>query len=136
MDYETIKAKIDEQVADVLKLAEAFQWKIQKDGIAVFVEMCHRRKPDRSYVLRVSFEDYPKRALSYVFVNIDTKIPGRWPPNVKHGSDPPGICTPGTRECIEHYHKGDAKYQWDPNKYTLRYVLMEIQKMLEKGIGG
>jgi len=136
MDVKTVKAKMDQQVADVLKVARPFLWKIQKNEIAIFVEMRHRRKPDQPYFLKVSFEDYPKRAPSYVFVDMATKNPGGWPPNVKHGSNPPGICTPGTRECIEHYHKGDAQYQWDPNKNNLRSVLMEIQKMLEKGIGG
>lgn len=136
MDAETIYAKIDAQVSDALKIAGPFKWQIQKDGFTVFVAMCHRRKSDHIFLLRVSFDDYPQRAPSYVFVNGDRQTPGGWPPKVKHGSNPPGICTPGTRECIEHYHRGDAKYQWDPNMYTFRFVLMGIQTMLEKGLGG
>jgi hypothetical protein len=135
MDSETIQVKMSEQIGDVKKIAEPYGWAIERTGLSVYIEMRHRRKPDDAYLLRVAFEDYPRRAPSYVFVDKETKNPGSWPPNVKHGSDPPGICTPGTRECIEYYHKGDAKYQWDHNKYTFRFVMMEIQKLLEQGIG-
>ena len=136
MDKETIEAKMDEQVADIQKVAEGFGWTIEKNGLRVFIEMRHRRKPDQIFLNKITFEDYPRRAPSYVFVDRETKNPGGWPPKVKHGSEPPGICTPGTRECIENYHQNDRKYQWDPQKYPVRKVLMEIQKLLEQGIGG
>ena len=135
MDPETIKAKMREQVDDVLKIAHAFGWIVTEEGLAIFVEMRHRRKASHVYLLRVSFEDYPQRAPSYVFVDKETREPGSWPAEVKHGADPPGICTPGTRECIEVYHKNDSTFQWNPEKSPLRLVLMEIQKLLEKGIG-
>lgn len=135
MDIETVKAKMREQVDDVRKIAPAYGWLIQEDNLFMYVEMRHRRKPEHVYLVRVVFDDYPMRAPSYVFVSRDSKSPGSWPPGVKHGADPPGICTPGTRECIEVYHKNDSQYQWDPKKYPTRMVLMEIQKLLEKGIG-
>lgn len=135
MDPETVKAKMREQVADVGKISPAYGWKLKDDGLFLHVEMGHRRKSSPVYLLQISFDDYPQRAPSYVFVDIGSLEPGSWPPNVQHSAQPPGICTPGTRECIEIYHKGEAQYQWDPQKYPVRLVLMEIQRMLERGLG-
>ncbi len=132
MDSVTIIVKIREQADDILKIAKAFGWIIEQDGLSIFVEMRHRRKSTPIYLLRISFEDYPQRAPSYIFVNKDKRESGSWPPNVKHGSEPPGICTPGTREFHEHYHKNDAQFQWNPENYSLRFVLMNIQKIIEK----
>jgi hypothetical protein len=137
MEQETVKIKAREQICDAVKIAKVMQWRfeIAEDGLILLVEMRHRRKPGPQYLLRVGFDDYPQRAPSYYFVDMNTRKAGASPPNVHHGNPLPGICTPGTRECCEVYHKNQAQYAWNPSKYPLRSVLMEVQKMMEVGIG-
>ena len=117
-------------------MAVAFGWTFEIHDLMVYVILRPQQRRERAYLLRVIFEDFPARAPSYVFVDSDTKqiTPGAWPPNVKHGSD--AICTPGTREFHENLHRNDAQYPWDSNKYTFLKTLREIQKIMDKGIGG
>ncbi len=119
-------------------VARAFGWVFEVDDITVHVTMRHRRRPEPVFLLRVVFEDFPRRAPSYVFVDRETKRPtdAAWPPNVKHGDPLPGICTPGTREFHEKYHLNDSQYPWDSKRFTFLATLQMIHSMMEHGIGG
>lgn len=140
MDAETVRAKMLAQVdaARQSGLARAFGWRFEIDGLTVHVTLSPRRRPDLVYLLRVAFDDFPRRAPSYVFVDRATKqeTETAWPPGVRHGGPPPGICTPGTREFHEHLHREDRQYPWDPDRYTFRYTLAEIHRMMERSVGG
>jgi len=118
-------------------MAEAYGWEFDLQGLVVLVTMRPRRRPDNAYLMRVSFDDFPRRAPSYVFVDRQTQdlTAEAWPPDVKHGDPLPGICTPGTREFHEKYHKNDAQYPWDPEKWGLLDTLQRIQALMEKGLG-
>ena len=139
MDVETVRAKMQAQVetARTSALARAFGWSFEVDGLTVYVTLAPRRHREPVYLLRVAFDDFPSRAPSYVFVDAATKqmTDGAWPPGVRHGGPPPGICTPGTREFHEHLHRGDNQYPWDPDRYTFLSTLTEIHRMSERAIG-
>jgi len=139
MDAETVTAKMKEQVeaARASALAQAFGWRFETDGMTVHVVLAPRRRSELVYLLRVTFDDFPRRAPSYVFVD---RLTGQetneaWPPGVRHDGPPPGVCTPGTREFHEHLHRGDAQYPWDPIKYTFLSTLAEIHRLMERGLG-
>jgi hypothetical protein len=137
MDTETVQAKMGEYIAPArdAALARACGWTIEIDR--AYVTLRHRRKPEFVYLLRVSFDEFPRRAPSYVFVDRTTKemTAAAWPPNVKHEEALPGICTPGTREFHEKYHLNDAQYPWDPARYTFVDTLHRIQRLMEQGVG-
>ena len=82
------------------------------------------------------FDDFSRRPPSYIFVHVRTREmnDAAWPPGVRHSQPPPGICTPGTRECHENYHLNDAKYRWDPKENAVLVTLAEIHRMMERGI--
>lgn len=137
MDAETVRAKMAEYIAPArgAALARACGWIFEVEDLRAFVTLQHRRKSDSKHLLRIEFDDFPRRAPSYVFVDRTTREVGAWPPNVKYDGNPPGICAPGTREFHEHYHRNDAQYAWDPNRYTFTNTLLNIQKLMERGIG-
>ena len=97
----------------------------------VYVALSRRKDPNRAYLLRVLFDDFPKRAPSYVFVDPETKqdVPDAWPPGVMHS--PSKICTPGTREFHEDLHKNDASHRWDPDRCTFLSTLRMIHRLME-----
>jgi hypothetical protein len=140
MDDETVKTKFGEQLeaARASAMSRVFRWEFELDGLILYVTLRPRRRPELAYLLRVIFDEFPRRAPSYVFVNKATREldDGSWPAGVRHSSSPPGICTPGTRECHEHYHAGDGGHPWDATKRTLLSTLQEIHRMMERGIGG
>jgi hypothetical protein len=139
MDPEIVHVKMAAQVrqAQESKLASVCGWAFESQGLIVHVTMRPRRRLDAFYILRVAFDDFPRIAPSYVFVDAKARemTPAAWPPNVKHGGEPPGICTPGTREFHDHYHRGDAQYLWDPARYSVLDTLQRIQRMIEAGLG-
>lgn len=114
-------------------MAKAMHWEFEVDKLDVFITFRHRQKPERNFLLRASFDDFPRRPPSCVFVDPHSRTltDAAWPPNVKHGGQPPGICTPGTREFHEHYHKRDAQYAWSAERYPLLDTLERIQKLIE-----
>ncbi len=138
MDLDTVRSKMMAQVDQARQgpMAAVFGWAFETDDLVVFVTLRHRRQPERVYLLRVSFDDFPKRAPSYLFVDSGTKQmkPEAWPPDVGHGNPPTGICTPGTREFHEQLHRNDAQYVWDAEKYTFLTTLEMIHRMMERGI--
>lgn len=141
MDEETTRAKMLEQLDYAQRSAmwKANGWQIVVAGLTAYVSLLHRRQPEYSYLLRVHFDDFPRRAPSYHFVDKITRdeCPDAWPPNVKHVSTgkPIGICTLGTRECHEHYHLNQPQYPWNPKPSAFLETLQNIQKMMERGIG-
>jgi hypothetical protein len=139
MDVETVSAKFGQQLqaAKASAMAPVFGWEFSLETVVLYVTLRPRRRPELAYLLRVGFDDFPRRAPSFVFVNQTSKQPddAAWPPSVRHGAQPPGICTPGTREFHENYHAGDAQYPWDPARYPLLVPLHEIHRMMERGIG-
>lgn len=140
MDVETVRAKMQAQVeaARTSALAQVFGWCFEVDGLAVYIILKPRRRQELVYMLHVTFDDFPRRAPSYVFVDPAARqvTDGAWPPGVRHGGPPPGICTPGTREFHEHLHRGDSQYPWDADRYTFVGTLAEIHRMTERAIGG
>jgi hypothetical protein len=140
MDAEIVRAKMAEYIARArgTALARACGWTFEIEDRRAFVTLQHRRRHDSAYLLGITFEEFPRRAPSYVFVDRTTReiTAAAWPPNVKYDGNPPGICAPGTREFHEHYHRNDAQYAWDPNRYTFAETLLNIQKLMERGIGG
>lgn len=140
MDIETVRAKMLAQVEPARRagLAQAFGWGFEVDGLTAYVSLAPRRRPEKVYLLQVAFDEFPLRPPSCVFVDRVTKemTDGAWPPGVRHGGPPPGICTPGTREFHEHLHRGDRQYEWNPERYPFLSTLAEIHRMMELGIGG
>jgi hypothetical protein len=140
MELETVRCKMAAQMdeARASALSMAYGWVFEVEDLTLYVTMPHRRRPEHTFLLRVEFQEFPRRAPSYVFVDRETKhmAINAWPPNVKHGDDQlPGICTPGTREFHEKWHLNDAQYPWDPGRYTLLDTLQRIHAMMERGIG-
>lgn len=138
MDIETTRTKMVAQVsrAQSSAMAKVINWTFKVDGLVVYVELRPRHCPENVYLLRVSFDDFPRRAPSYVFVDQGKKemTEQAWPPDVKHGAEPPGICTPGTREFHEHWHKNDMQHTWDPEKYSFHDTLLRIHQLMERGV--
>lgn len=138
MDSETIQSLTDEQIARVRSsaLCRACGWKIERNGLTVYVGMRPRNGQDARFVLRACFDDFPRQAPSCTFVKTDTRQPDNtaWPPDVRHGASPPGICTPGTREFHNHYHANDRQHPWSAERYPFLQTLMEIHRMMEKGL--
>ena len=139
MDPETVTAKMREQVdqAQASAMYRAFGWQFEIDDLRVYITVTHRRAPHLSYLLRVSFEDFPQQAPSYVFVDQKTKemTENAWPCGVKLNDSLPGICTPGTREFHSKYHRTDAQYPWDPGRYPFLDTLSRIHQLMEKESG-
>jgi hypothetical protein len=136
MDQETSRQLMTEQL-DVVRasaLSKAFGWVIDEDGLIAYVTLKPRKRPGESFVLRVCFRDFNRRAPSYVFVDTESHQPGdsAWPPGVRHGAAPPGICTPGTRECHEHYHANDRQYEWRPDRRSVLRTITEIHRMMDR----
>ena len=139
MDLETVRAKMTAQLdrVRVSAMCRVFGWSFGVSGLTAYITMRHRRRPERVFLLRMMFDDFPRRAPSYVFVDAGSRglRDDAWPPNVKHGDDLPGICTPGTREFHEKYHLNDAQYPWDAERFTVLDTLQRIHSMMEHGIG-
>jgi len=114
------------------QLAVEAGWVITSEDLCIYISMRSRREEGPTFLMRASFDDYPARAPSCLFVDPGTKVPGpsAWPTGV--GSHPRGICTPGTREFHEDYHKNDAKYPpWDRKKYPFLATVHEIQRLID-----
>jgi hypothetical protein len=139
MDTETVHAKMLAQVDTAKRSAMAgvFGWAFEVDDVTVCVALRPRRRPDLVYFLRARFDDFPRLAPSCIFVDRATRQPTEvaWPPGVQHGNTG-GICTPGTREFHEQLHRNDAHYPWSPDRYPFLATLVEIHRMMEKGVGG
>lgn len=133
MDVETTKAKMMAQVDQARQSAMvlALGWQFEIDELTVHVALSRRKEPGRANLLRVRFDEFPKRCPSYGFVDPETKqeTPDAWPPGVMHS--PYKICTPGTREFHEDLHKNDAQYRWDADKYTFLSTLRMIHRLME-----
>ncbi len=133
MDIETTTAKMMAQVDQVRQsaMARTLGWQFEIDELTVYVALSRRKEPDRTYLLRARFDEFPKRPPSYGFVDPETKegAPDTWPPGVMHS--PYKICTPGTREFHEDLHKNDAQYRWDPDRYTFLSTLRMIHRLME-----
>ena len=138
MDTETSQQAIAPQVVAVVhsRMAEAYGWILCRMPLEILIAMRRRRRAEPAYLLRVGFDEFPRRAPSFVFVVTESQVvvPGNWPPNVKHGdaNELPGICTPGTREFHEKYHLNDSQYPWSPSKYPLIDTLQRIQTMIDR----
>ena len=132
MDIETTKAKMMEQVDEARHSAMAgnLGWAFVVEDRIVYVTLPRRKEPSRDYLLRVQFDDFPKRAPSYMFIDPITRqnVPDAWPSGVMHSES--RICTPGTREFHEHLHANDAQYPWDPGRYTFLSTVRMIHRLM------
>jgi hypothetical protein len=140
MDIETVRTKMLAQVnqARSSALVGAYSWAFEVEDLTLYVTMSRRRKAEQVFMLRVEFDDFPRRAPSYVFVDRGSRqlTPTAWPPNVKHNDNVlPGMCTPGTREFHEKWHLNDAQHPWDADRYTVLDTLQRIHAMMERGSG-
>ena len=137
MDLETTQALVAEEVERVRAsgLSRAFDWEIDVSDLAVYVRMRPRKSKGKSFLMRALFDDFPRHAPSCVFVSVETRNieENAWPPGVRHGGSPAGICTPGTREFHDHYHANDGKYEWDSGTYPLLSTLAEIHRLIDQG---
>jgi hypothetical protein len=138
MDDETVRARVREQLEQAQQsgFARRHGWDFDVDGLTVYIKMRRATDPAKEYVLRLTFDDFPKRAPSYKFVDPKTRKPNddAWPPGTRHEADGTGgICTPGTREFHEIIHKGDAQYPWDADRYSVLGALHMTQRIAEKG---
>jgi len=135
MDIETVRTKARGYIEQARQsaLARAFGWTFEVQDLTVFVTLRHRRKPEHMYLLRVTFDEFPLRAPSYVFVDHGTRedTSSAWPPNVRHGQNSE-ICVPGIREFHEKLHKGEERYQWDHEVYKFLSTLENIHRLMEK----
>jgi hypothetical protein len=138
MDADTVRAKMMEQLdrARTSAFARRYGWKFEIDGSTAYVTLRRSAQPDRDYLLQITFDDFPKRAPSYKFVDPKTKDskPEAWPPGTRHDAGGTGgVCTPGTREFHEIIHNGDAQYPWSAERYTVLGALDMTQRIAEKG---
>ena len=128
-----------EQVGQAHKSAMARElgWVFEVADLHLYVTLRPRKRQDATYLLRAAFDDFPRKAPSYVFVDLGTKemTDAAWPPNVRHGAQPPGICTPGTREFHENFHANDKGYPWDPERFTVLDTVYRIHQLMERGVG-
>ena len=135
MDIETSREGMAQELSRLRssKLATQAGWEVFHEDLLVFVGMRSRRTPGQLYLLRASFDEYPKRAPSILFVDPATKAPSAdaWPPGLQHSTNPPGICTPGTREFYEHFHKNQQQHAWDRAKHSLLATVHEIQRLVD-----
>lgn len=135
MDKETVHAKMMEQVSTAEKSAmkKVLDWQFEVDDLTVYTTLRPRQKRGLEFLLRTTFDDFPRRAPSYVFVDVKSKEmkDDAWPPGVKHGHKVPGICTPGTREFYEAYHVSDKAHPWDHTKVTFLDTLSRIHQLME-----
>jgi hypothetical protein len=140
MDTVTTTAMMAEEMGRVRNSAlfRAFGWEIDVEALVAYVRMRPRKKKDRLFLLRITFDEFPRRAPSFVFVDCQSRqlTQAAWPPDVQHSSNPPGICTPGTREFHENYHRNDAQYPWSADRFTVLQTLTEIHRLMERGLGG
>lgn len=136
MDRETSKQLMLEQILKVREseLSTVFGWVIEEDDLDLFVSLRPRRQSDKLFLLRINFEEFSRRAPSFIFVDHETKEPSdtAWPPGVRHGSPPPGICTPGTHEFHEHFHKNDRQHPWSPDARSLLRTLAEVHRLMDR----
>lgn len=132
MDLEITRAKMLAQVDEACAsaMAKSFRWEFEVVELVVYTTLRRRSEPDRVYVLCAQFDDFPRRAPSYIFVDPATRedIESAWPPGVAHSRSK--ICTPGTREFHEDLHKNDAQHPWDPAKYTLLSTVRMIHRLM------
>ena len=139
MDTETSQAKMLEQVCVAKKSAMARElgWVFESSGLRLYLMLRPRKRKNLSFLLRATFDDFPQRAPSYVFVENGSKemTGAAWPPDVRHGADPPGICTPGTREFHENYHVNDQQYPWDSLEFYVLGTIKRIHDIMERGVG-
>ena len=114
-------------------MAGVLGWGFEIDELTVYVTLTRKIEPDHTYLLCACFDEFPRRAPSYRFVDPDTKGdgPDAWPPGVMHS--PYKICTPGTREFHEELHKDDAQYSWDADRYTVLATLRMVQRLMDAG---
>lgn len=136
MDEETIRAKMMEEVVRVQDSAmtEAFNWITEVDGLNVYTTIQHRQKSEIKFLLKTNFEEFPRLAPSYLFVDISTKelTDDAWPRSIKWTNNKDiGICIQGTREFYEIIHPNDARYPWDPEKFTFLGTLQQIHLLVE-----
>ncbi len=129
MDQQTIEAKMAAQLdgAKGSAMTTVFAWEYETLGLVTYVAMRPRKHPERRYLLRVSFDDFPRRAPSYVFVDPTTRElkDDAWPVGVKHSDPLSGICTPGTREFHEKYRSEE--------RYSFLDTLQRIHALVEHG---
>lgn len=140
MDQEVSKARLKQQLATLLAfdaIVEYHDWKFEIDELFLFVTMRPRPQPEKKYLARFTFDDYPQRAPSFAFVDMETKEVGKefWP---QHGSafgsavsrQPPQLCIAGVREFHEQLHQ---EQHWDANRFPLGLTLEAIQAELDSG---
>lgn len=139
MDAKTVRSKMMEQVEQAQNSAmkEVYGWEFEIEEITVYTTMRHRRKKEYIFLMKTTFEDFPRRAPSYIFVDSTTKemTEQAWPPGVKTGKNNEiGICALGTRECHEIWHPNESKYEWNFEELTFLDTLQRIHRMMEHGI--
>jgi len=136
MDSQTVKEIFQTEIHSIInsKICKAYGWEfdVHLDNFLAYVKMSPRSKKETKYLLRISFDDYPQQAPSYVFVDLETKAEEEkaWPPKIKHSEPPSGICIPGTREFYKNIHK--TGYDWDYSKQTLFRTLQNIQILIDR----
>ena len=88
MDAVTVKELMAEQLQTVRRSAfhAAFGWKIEDKDLCAYITLRPRHCRDKCFVLRILFDDFPRRAPSYVFVDAKTREmkDEAWPPGVRH----------------------------------------------------
>ncbi|MCI0724485.1 MAG: hypothetical protein L0338_36805 [Acidobacteria bacterium] len=110
---------------------EEYGWRLEPP--IIYIWMHPRGKPDSQYLLRITFENFPDEAPSYVPVNSETRQPrgDAWPSMSAYKPDWPGFCLNGTREFYKQGHP-DRQSQWSPETFPVARVLQEIQVELNK----
>lgn len=133
MDTDTVRQKMREQLdqARDSAMTKEMGWNFE-DEFTTYITLRPRNQPDKSYLLRIQFDQFPKRAPSFVFVDAQTKAESdsAWPPDMRHGGTQ-GICIEGTREFYEQIHHNDAQYPYNPATYSFLDTLHRVHLMME-----
>jgi len=143
VDPELSKYYFNEQVSKLQSLQgiiEHHGWTINIEGFDVYVTMHPKQHPDRSFLVRLRCEEYPKRAPSLQFVDPSTRREGAqyWPQGgpfqaaVSRSQSSPQLCIPGIREFHEGCHAADSSRPWLHEKYSLATILQCVQVELDK----
>lgn len=144
MDPLLTAGAIDDQLAkmkDLGGLVATYGWQISREKHILTVWMAPVRHVEKKFRVRMACDDYPERAPSLQFVELQTGKTGSefWPQQgsafqsaISRDGNLPQLCIRGIREFHDGCHRGDAERPWRPEIYPFSWVLEQLQILLDE----
>lgn len=117
-------------------------WEITVIYPFIFCKLNPKNHPEKLFMIRLKCVEYPNRAPSLQFVDIQTRKEGieYWPKEgdaFKAAVQRAGfqLCIEGIREFYEGCHSSPAdqkKYPWDPLKFPFSNIILNVQNLLNQ----